>query len=96
MFFKGETEQEFQQWKNSMSIEIRRPGGLSIEQRQNVWISLAQKYIHDIHLDWDKTQRFAFNTETYPEDEQLNNQIIKVILFTKKNRKMNFFISPFI
>lgn len=43
-----------------------------------MWISLAKKYIHDVHLDWEKTKGLAFSTDPYPEDEQLNNQIVKV------------------
>ncbi|CAF4172340.1 unnamed protein product, partial [Rotaria sp. Silwood2] len=73
----GEDETDFQQWKDSMSIETRMPSGLSTEKRQKLWISLANKYIHDIHLDWDKTLRFAFNNNSYPEDEHLNIQIDK-------------------
>ncbi len=50
-----------------------------------LWISLAKKYIYDIHLDWDKTQQFAFSTDSYPEDEQLNMEIVKVN-FQNKNK----------
>jgi hypothetical protein len=29
-------------------------------------------------LDWNKTREFALSTDSYPGDEQLNIQIIKV------------------
>jgi len=34
--FKDEDEKDFEQWKNSISIEARMPGGLSSETRQKV------------------------------------------------------------
>ncbi|CAF1603916.1 unnamed protein product [Rotaria sp. Silwood1] len=85
----GEDEKDFQQWKETMSIEIRMPGGLSTEKRQKLWISLASKYIHDIHLDWDKTLQFAFNNNSYSEDEQLNIQIDKDLHRTGCNWSSN-------
>ncbi|CAF0804238.1 unnamed protein product [Adineta steineri] len=85
----NDNEKDFEQWKNTMSIEVRIPGGLSSETRQNLWITLAKKYIHDIHLDWDKTRQFAFNNESYPEDEQLNNQIVKDLHRTGCNWSTN-------
>ncbi|CAF1929861.1 unnamed protein product [Rotaria magnacalcarata] len=81
--------ENFQQWKDSMSMETRIPGGLSVEKRQKLWISLATKYIHDIHLDWQKTCDFAFNADTYPEDEQLNIQIVKDLHRTGCNWSSN-------
>ncbi|CAF2751347.1 unnamed protein product [Rotaria sp. Silwood2] len=85
----GEDETDFQQWKDSMSIETRMPSGLSTDKRQKLWISLANKYIHDIHLDWDKTLRFAFNNNSYPEDEHLNIQIDKDLHRTGCNWSSN-------
>ncbi|CAF0874824.1 unnamed protein product [Rotaria sordida] len=85
----SEDEKDFQQWKDSISIEIRMPGGLSTDKRQNLWISLANKYIHDIHLDWNKTRQFAFNNNSYPEDEQLNIQIDKDLHRTGCNWSSN-------
>ncbi|UJR22035.1 hypothetical protein I4U23_025103 [Adineta vaga] len=84
-----EMEEDFQAWKESMSNEIQLPGGLSSESRQKLWISLAKNYIHDVHLDWDKTRQFAFNPESYPEDEQLNNQIVKDLHRTGCNWSTN-------
>lgn len=35
-------------------------------------------YIREIHLDWEKTCRFAFNNCSNPDDDQLGIQIVKV------------------
>lgn len=57
-----------------------------------MWVSLAKKYIYDIHLNWDKTREFAFSTDSYPEDEQLNIQIVKVNFnIKKKSIKLKIF-----
>ncbi|CAF1132431.1 unnamed protein product [Adineta ricciae] len=85
----GCVEENFQEWKESMSNEVRLPGGLSSGSRQKLWISLAKNYIHEVHLDWEKTRQFAFNPESYPEDEQLNNQIVKDLHRTGCNWSTN-------
>ncbi|CAF4309025.1 unnamed protein product [Rotaria sp. Silwood2] len=70
-------EKGFQQWKDAISVAIRMPGGLPASIRQKLWISLATNYIREIHLDWDKTCRFAFNNFSNPDDDQLGIQIVK-------------------
>ena len=35
-------------------------------------------YIREIHLDWEKTCRIAFNNCSNPDDDQLGIQIVKV------------------
>ncbi|CAF1082876.1 unnamed protein product [Rotaria sordida] len=70
-------EKGFQQWKDAISVAIRMPGGLPPSIRQKLWISLATNYIREIHLDWDKTCRFAFNNFSNPDDDQLGIQIVK-------------------
>lgn len=42
-------------------------------------------YIQEIHLDWDKTCRFAFNNCSNPDDDQLGIQIVKVYLLMIAN-----------
>ncbi|CAF4922767.1 unnamed protein product, partial [Rotaria sp. Silwood1] len=71
------SEKGFQQWKDAISVAIRMPGGLPPSIRQKLWISLATNYIREIHLDWDKTCRFAFNNFSNPDDDQLGIQIVK-------------------
>ncbi|CAF3971921.1 unnamed protein product, partial [Adineta steineri] len=70
-------EKGFQQWKDAISVAIRMPGGVPPSIRQKLWISLAMNYIREIHLDWDKTCRFAFNNCSNPDDDQLGIQIVK-------------------
>ncbi|CAF0754939.1 unnamed protein product [Adineta ricciae] len=70
-------EKGFQQWKDAISLAIRMPGGIPASIRQKLWISLAMHYIQEIHLDWDKTCRFAFNNCSNPDDDQLGIQIVK-------------------
>ena len=64
-----------------------------------LWISLASNYIREIHLDWSKTCRFAFNNCSNPDDDQLGIQIVKVNYSRKKkNRNLNRWsmdVSPF-
>ncbi|UJR27171.1 hypothetical protein I4U23_008468 [Adineta vaga] len=70
-------EKGFQQWKDAISVATRMPGGVPASIRQKLWISLATHYIQEIHLDWDKTCRFAFNNNSNPDDDQLGIQIVK-------------------
>lgn len=44
-----------------------------------VWLTLADQYLHSISIDWDKTLRFAFNERSNPDDDSLGIQIVKVI-----------------
>jgi hypothetical protein len=50
-------------------------------------MSLATNYIREIHLDWDKTCRFAFNNCSNPDDDQLGIQIVKVKFFQFSSNK---------
>lgn len=43
-----------------------------------VWLTLADQYIHSISIDWEKTLRFAFNERSNPDDDSLGIQIVKV------------------
>lgn len=44
-----------------------------------VWLTLADQYLHSISIDWEKTLRFAFNERSNPDDDSLGIQIVKVI-----------------
>lgn len=48
--------------------------GLSLQ----VWLTLADRYLHSISIDWDKTLRFTFNERSNPDDDSLGIQIVKV------------------
>lgn len=43
-----------------------------------VWLTLADRYLHSISIDWEKTLRFAFNERSNPDDDSLGIQIVKV------------------
>lgn len=44
-----------------------------------VWLTLADQYLHSISIDWEKTLRFAFNERSNPDDDSLGIQIVKVV-----------------
>lgn len=46
--------------------------------RCQVWLTLADQYLHSISIDWEKTLRFAFNERSNPDDDSLGIQIVKV------------------
>ena len=43
-----------------------------------VWLFLADNYIKEIKIDWEKTVKFAFNEKSNPDDNKLGLQIVKV------------------
>jgi len=43
-----------------------------------VWLNLADHYIAEMKIDWDKTVKFAFNERSNPDDNTLGLQIVKV------------------
>lgn len=45
-----------------------------------VWLTLADHYLHSIAIDWDKTMRFTFNERSNPDDDSMGIQIVKVML----------------
>ncbi|GAB0176288.1 TBC1 domain family member 30 [Grus japonensis] len=44
---------------------------------QQVWLTLADQYLHSIAIDWDKTMRFTFNERSNPDDDSMGIQIVK-------------------
>ncbi|XP_052283504.1 TBC1 domain family member 30-like isoform X2 [Dreissena polymorpha] len=67
----------FDQWKDAMKAVARLPLGIPDEFRRKVWLSLADQYICDMKIDWDKTVKFAFNERSNPDDNTLGMQIVK-------------------
>ena len=43
-----------------------------------VWLALADNYLHDLSIDWESTKRFTFNEKSNPDDNTLGLQIVKV------------------
>uniref|UniRef100_A0A8C5QP00 TBC1 domain family member 30 n=1 Tax=Leptobrachium leishanense TaxID=445787 RepID=A0A8C5QP00_9ANUR len=67
----------FQQWYDALKSVARLPTGIPKEWRQRVWLTLADKYLHSISIDWDKTLRFTFNERSNPDDDSMGIQIVK-------------------
>ncbi|XP_068611406.1 TBC1 domain family member 30 [Brachionichthys hirsutus] len=67
----------FQQWYDALKAVARLPTGIPKEWRKRVWLTLADRYLHSISIDWDKTLRFAFNERSNPDDDSLGIQIVK-------------------
>uniref|UniRef100_A0A096M6J6 TBC1 domain family member 30 n=1 Tax=Poecilia formosa TaxID=48698 RepID=A0A096M6J6_POEFO len=67
----------FQQWYDALKAVARLPTGIPREWRSEVWLTLADRYLHSISIDWDKTLRFTFNERSNPDDDSLGIQIVK-------------------
>ena len=76
-------DEAFQQWKDGMRAVARLQEGIPSEFRRTVWLSLADRHLAGIKLDWTKTKRFAFNERSNPDDNKLGLQIVKVIYIRK-------------
>ena len=48
-----------------------------------VWLSLADHHIQNMKIDWEQTQRLAFNDRSNPDDNRLGIQIVKVYSYTQ-------------
>eukprot|EP00057_Strongylocentrotus_purpuratus_P025668 XP_011680142.1 PREDICTED: TBC1 domain family member 30 [Strongylocentrotus purpuratus] len=67
----------FRQWYDALRAGARLPFGLPQELRKAVWLSLADKHIKHLKLDWEKTVKVAFNDHSNPDDDKLGVQIVK-------------------
>lgn len=67
------------QWYDALRAVARLPKGLPHEFRKSVWLSLANRHIKHLKLDWPKTVRFTFNDRSNPDDDTLGVQIVKVL-----------------
>nr|XP_054752453.1 TBC1 domain family member 30-like [Lytechinus pictus] len=65
------------QWYDALRAVARLPFGLPRELRKAVWLSLADKHIKHLKLDWEKTVKVAFNDHSNPDDDKLGVQIVK-------------------
>ncbi|GAB1606315.1 uncharacterized protein LOC115223845 isoform X2, partial [Argonauta hians] len=70
-------DSSYDQWVDAMKGVARLPLGIPEEFRRKVWLNLADHYVSEIHLDWEKTVRFAFNDRCNPDDNKLGLQIVK-------------------
>nr|KAF6454009.1 TBC1 domain family member 30 [Molossus molossus] len=67
----------FQQWYDALKAVARLSTGIPKEWRRKVWLTLADRYLHSIAIDWDKTMRFTFNERSNPDDDSMGIQIVK-------------------
>ncbi|XP_022104007.1 TBC1 domain family member 30-like [Acanthaster planci] len=67
----------FRQWYDALRAVGRLPKGLPQEFRKSVWLSLANRHIKHLKLDWPKTVKFTFNDRSNPDDDTLGVQIVK-------------------
>ncbi|XP_033105562.1 uncharacterized protein LOC117107863 isoform X2 [Anneissia japonica] len=67
----------FRQWYDALRAVSRLPNGIPQNIRKEVWLSLADRHIRHLKIDWKKTVRFAFNDRSNPDDDALGIQIVK-------------------
>ncbi|XP_012944028.1 TBC1 domain family member 30, partial [Aplysia californica] len=67
----------FEQWRDAMKAVCRLPLGIPTEFRKKVWLSLADHYLFQLKINWEKTVRFVFNERSNPDDDKLGMQIVK-------------------
>ncbi|KAL8567448.1 hypothetical protein ACOMHN_010039 [Nucella lapillus] len=67
----------FDQWKDAMKAVNRLPMGIPPDFRKKVWLSLADRYVRQLKVDWPNTVRLAFNDRSNPDDDKLGLQIVK-------------------
>ena len=75
--------QFFPQWYDSLRAVARLPAGIPTALRKKFWLSLANRHVQHLKLDWTKTVRFAFNDRSNPDDDKLGVQIVKVNCLVK-------------
>lgn len=67
----------FNQWKDAMKAVARLPHGIPQEFRKKVWLALADNYLSNLCINWEKTKKFTFNEKSNPDDNKLGLQIVK-------------------
>lgn len=67
----------FSQWCAAMQMVSRLPGGIPIEFRKRLWLTLADKHVQSKRIDWKKTRHVCLNEKTNPDDDKLGVQIVK-------------------
>ena len=47
-----------------------------------MWLTLADHYLHEEHLEWRQICQFAFNDRVNPDDHKLSVTIVKACAST--------------
>nr|XP_039269640.1 TBC1 domain family member 30-like [Styela clava] len=68
----------FKQWRETLRAILRLPRGIPEQWRKKVWGYLAENYIQErTEKNWNLTARHVFSDRFNPDDDRLDNQIVK-------------------
>ncbi|XP_044007430.1 probable WRKY transcription factor protein 1 isoform X1 [Aphidius gifuensis] len=70
-------ESGYIQWLDAMKKCARLPGGIPAEFRKQLWLTLAERYLEQRGVDWQKAEMMCFNEKTSQDDKDLSTQIVK-------------------
>lgn len=70
--------QGFMQWRETLRAILRLPKGMPEQWRKKVWGYLSDNYIQQkTEKSWNVTLRHVFSERFNPDDDRLDNQIVK-------------------
>lgn len=70
--------QGFKQWRETLRAILRLPKGIPEQWREKVWGYLSDNYIQQkTKQSWSTTLRHVFSDRFNPDDDRLDNQIVK-------------------
>lgn len=70
--------QSYKQWRDTLRAILRLPRGMPEQWRKKVWSYLADNYIKNLPgVDWNQMARHVFSERFNPDDDRLDNQIVK-------------------
>ncbi|GAB6026567.1 hypothetical protein CHUAL_012983 [Chamberlinius hualienensis] len=67
----------YDQWHDAMRMVVRLTGGIPIEFRKRIWLTMANKHFQHNRIDWSRIKRICFNDRSNPDDNELGVQIVK-------------------
>lgn len=73
------SEHGFSQWKDTLRAILRLPKGTPGPWRKKIWSVLSQHHfeIHHKEYDWNELSQYVFSEKFNPDDDYLDNQIVK-------------------
>lgn len=70
--------QGYKQWRETLRAILRLPKGMPCQWRKKVWAYLADNYIQEKSSEtWESIVRHVFSDRFNPDDDRLDNQIVK-------------------
>ncbi|XP_044271093.1 uncharacterized protein LOC123015436 isoform X2 [Tribolium madens] len=91
----GPGESGFSQWLAAMKMVAQLSGGIPLEFRKRLWLTLADRHLAARGIDWSNVERNCFSEWSHPTDSELGVQIVKDLhrtgcsLFCGKDGKEN-------